>query len=152
MSSEIELDDVDRALVSALVADGRASIRALAERLHVSRATAYARLDRLVEAGVVEGFTARVNPELAGLGTSAYVLVSVEQNAWHDVHDALAALPEVEHVALIAAEWDIIALVRARDNASLRSVVFEQVHPIPGVKSTRTLLMFAEYRSGRSGA
>lgn len=146
MSSAIPLDDVDRALIAALLTDGRASIRALAEQLHISRATAYARLDRLTEAGVIEGFTARVNPELAGLGTSAYVLVSVEQNSWQEVHEALVAVPEVEHVALVAAEWDLIALVRARDNAALRNVVFDQVQPIPGVTGTRTLLVFAESR------
>ena len=65
------LDEVDRALLGALVDDGRQSLRTIAERLHVSRATAYARLDRLVEQGVVDGFTVRVNPEAAGLGTSA---------------------------------------------------------------------------------
>ena len=42
------LDEVDRALLGALVDDGRQSLRTIAERLHVSRATAYARLDRLV--------------------------------------------------------------------------------------------------------
>ncbi|AKT51316.1 Lrp/AsnC family transcriptional regulator [Arsenicicoccus sp. oral taxon 190] len=146
MSGRLELDEVDRSLVAALVADGRASLRAIAERLHVSRATAYARLDRLVEAGVVQGFTARIDPEAAGLGTSAYVLVSVEQNSWREVRDALVGVPAVEHTALVAAEYDVIVLVRASDNAALRSVVFDRIQTIPGVTSTRTLLIFAESR------
>ena len=140
------LDEVDRALLGALVDDGRQSLRTIAERLHVSRATAYARLDRLVEQGVVDGFTVRVNPEAAGLGTSAYVLVSVEQNSWREVRDALVQVPCVEHVALVAAEYDVIVLVRAQDNAALRSVVFDRIQTIPGVTSTRTLLIFAESR------
>ncbi len=138
------LDPTDRAIVAALVDDGRLSIRAMAERLHISRANAYARVDRLVEAGVITGFTARIAPEKAGLMTTAYVCLSIEQNAWREVHDALAAVPYVEHVALVAADFDVIVLVRAPDNVTLRDVVLEQVQSVPGVRSSRTWLVFAD--------
>ena len=41
------LDDVDRGIVEALRADGRLSMRALAEQLHISRAGVYSRVERL---------------------------------------------------------------------------------------------------------
>ena len=138
------LDATDRAIVAALVDDGRLSIRAMAERLHISRANAYARLDRLIATGVITGFTARIAPEKAGLTTSAYVCLAIEQNAWREVHDALAAVPYVEHVALVAADFDVIVLVRAPDNVTLRDVVLEQVQSVPGVRSSRTWLVFAD--------
>ncbi|WP_370893213.1 Lrp/AsnC family transcriptional regulator [Janibacter sp. GXQ6167] len=138
------LDPTDRAIVAALVGDGRLSIRAMAERLHISRANAYARVDRLIETGVITGFTARISPEKAGLTTTAYVCLSIEQNAWREVHDALAAVPYVEHVALVAADFDVIVLVRAPDNVTLRDVVLEQVQSVPGVRSSRTWLVFAD--------
>ena len=47
------LDDVDRAIVEVLREDGRISMRALAARLHISRAGAYLRVQRLEEAGVI---------------------------------------------------------------------------------------------------
>lgn len=138
------LDAVDRRMVTELVGDGRLSIRALAERAHISRASAYSRLDRLVESGVITGFSARVDPVRAGLATSAYVALSVEQDAWREISSRVAAVRYVEHVSLVAAEFDVLVLVRAPDNETLRVVVLTELQAIPGVRSTRTWLVFAD--------
>ncbi|HLS44422.1 MAG TPA: Lrp/AsnC family transcriptional regulator [Ornithinicoccus sp.] len=138
------VDDVDRRIIQALRADGRLSVRALAERVHISRANAYARLERLLEDGVITGFTAQVAPEHLGLGTSAYVSVSIEQNTWKPVAAALRRVPAVERVALVGAEFDALVTVRCRDNHELRDTVLEQIQAIPGVKATRTWLVFEE--------
>ncbi len=138
------LDDTDRGLLAELTSDGRASMRGLAERLHISRANAYARVERLLREQVIRGFGARIDPERAGLRTSAYVTCSIEQNAWREVSARLREIRYVEHVALVGAEIDVVALVRTPDNAALRRVVLEEIQAIPGVESTRTWLIFAE--------
>ena len=139
------LDEVDRRILDALVRDGRASIRTLAERIHISRTNAYARVERLLRDGVITGFHAQVAPEAAGLGTSAYVSLTIEQNTWREVSAQLARVRYVEHAALLGAEYDVLALVRAPDNATLRDVVLNRVQGIPGVLSTRTWLVFEEF-------
>jgi DNA-binding Lrp family transcriptional regulator len=138
------LDGVDRAIIAELVRDGRIAIRTLAEKVHVSRANAYARVARMRADGVIAGFAARLNPERAGLGTSAYVMLSIEQNMWRTVAEKLREVPYVEHFALVGGDFDILILVRASDNATLRHVVLESVQEIPGVRSTRTWLVFDE--------
>ena len=95
------LDEVDRRILEALLRDGRLSIRALAEQVHISRTNAYARMDRLIRAGVITGFHARVAPEAAGLGTSAYVALTIEQNSWREVSAQLARVPYLAHAALL---------------------------------------------------
>ena len=142
--SAARLDGTDRAIIAELVHDARVSIRALAEKVHVSRANAYARINRMVADDVISGFTARVNPVRAGLGTSAYVTVTIEQNAWRSVSQALREVPCIEHFALVGGDFDILALVRAPDNAALRHVVLERIQEIAGVRSTRTWLVFDE--------
>lgn len=138
------LDDVDRAILDVLAKDGRISVRALAERVHISRANAYARLHRLVADDVVTGFTIRVNAARAGFPTSAYVAVSIEQNSWRAVSRHLRDVPYVEHLTLVGGDFDVLVLVRTPDNAALREVVLERIHEIPGVRSTRTWLVFDE--------
>jgi DNA-binding Lrp family transcriptional regulator len=140
-----DLDDVDRRLIAELAKDGRLSIRALAERAHVSRANAYARVDRLIADGVITGFTAEVDPERAGLGTSAYVLLTIQQNTWREVAAALGELPYIQHFALVGGDFDVLALVRAPDNAALRHIVLERIQEIDGVRGTRTWLIFDEH-------
>lgn len=57
------LDAIDRDILRILQQDGRASIRSVSDRVHVSRANAYARINRLIEDGVIRGFSARVDHE-----------------------------------------------------------------------------------------
>jgi len=138
------LDGPDRLILSELIKDARTSIRSLAERVHVSRANAYARVDRLVADGVITGFSAQIAHERAGLGTSAYVSLSIEQNSWRDVSARLGRLPYVEHVSMLGADFDVLVLVRAPDNAALRDLVLDRIQSIPGVQTTRTWLVFDE--------
>lgn len=144
VADRARVDEVDRRIIRALQADGRLSVRSLAEQVHISRANAYARLERLQADGVITGFAATVAPEHLGLGTSAYVSVSIEQNTWKPVAAALRGVPCVERVALVGAEFDALVTVRCRDNHELRDTVLEQIQAIPGVKATRTWLIFEE--------
>ncbi|MFI6264851.1 Lrp/AsnC family transcriptional regulator [Micromonospora sp. NPDC051006] len=144
------LDEVDRRILDELVRDGRTSVRTLAERIHISRTNAYARLERLLRDGVITGFRAQVAPEPAGLGTSAYIALTIEQNTWREVSAQLAQVRYIEHAALLGGDHDVLALVRAPDNAALRDVVLGRVQSIPGVLSTRTWLVFEEFDGARS--
>lgn len=139
------VDATDRRIVNALVRDGRMSIRTLAETLHISRANAYARVARLLSTGVIRGFRAEVDPTAMGLATSAFITINLQQGEWREVSSRLHAIPGIAHIALVGGDFDVIALVRAKDNADLRRIVLDEIHSIPGVLSTRTLLVFEEY-------
>lgn len=141
---EIPLDEIDRQIIRELEADGRLSGRALAERVPISRANAYARVERLVADGVITGFTVRVDPVKVGQTTSAYVAMTVRQHNWRDLQERLRAIPEVRHMALMGGEFDVMLLVRAAGNDALRRVVLEQLQAIPGVLATRTFLIFED--------
>lgn len=143
------LDDTDHQLLDALTSDGRMSMRTLAETLHISRANAYARVERLRKSGVIRGFRADVDPVLSGLGTSAYVTLNVRQAAWRQIAERLQLLPGIVHIALVGGEFDVVLLVRARDNADLRRLVLDEIQGMDGVISTRTLLVFEEPEPAR---
>ena len=138
------LDGPDRLILRELISDARTSVRSLAARVHISRANAYARVDRLIADGVISGFSARIDHERAGLGTSAYVSLSIEQNSWREVSARLVRMPYVEHVSMLGADFDVLVLVRAPDNAALRDLVLDRIQAIPGVQTTRTWLVFDE--------
>jgi DNA-binding Lrp family transcriptional regulator len=118
-----DLDDIDRRIIAELTADGRVSMRTLAERLHISRAN---------------------DPQAAGLGTSAYVTLTLRQADWREIRAQLQSLEGVAHIGLVGGEFDVILLVRARDNADLRRIVLDTIQSMPGVLSTRTHLVFEE--------
>ena len=144
----MDLDEIDHRILALLQRDARASMSEIARDAHVSRATAYARVNRLVETGVITGFSAQIDPVKAGLHSSAYVTLSVDQAPWQELRDQLVKIPEVAHIALVGGEVDLLLLVRARDNHDLRRVVLEQLQSIPSVRSTKTWLIFEDFEPG----
>jgi DNA-binding Lrp family transcriptional regulator len=143
-----QLDETDRLIVEALRADGRLSMRALAARVHLSRANVYTRVARLQDDGVITGYAALIDPVRYGYGLSAYVYLDIAQRSWKAVRRQLLSMPEVDHVALISGEHDILVRVRAHDAASLRDVVLTRLQAMPEIRATQTVLIFEELAPG----
>ncbi len=140
------VDAVDRRIVDLLTADGRMSINELAGRAHISRATAYARVERLRADGVITGFTATVDHAKLGYPIAALVLVNVDQAAWRDVRDAVLRLPGLEYLAFTSGGFDLVLLVRLPEISDLRDVVLVRLHDIPGIRTTQTIFVLDEAR------
>jgi DNA-binding Lrp family transcriptional regulator len=145
-ASNSALDEIDRRIVAELVADGRSAVNELARRAGVSRATAYARFDRLQSDGVITGFTAVVDPEALGYTITAMILVNVDQGNWSQVREQLVQLPGFEYLAVTSGGFDFLVLVRVSDVSSLRDVVLHRLHRIAAVKSTQTVFVLDEER------
>ena len=139
------MDAVDRGILDILRADARTSIREVAERLGISRASAYARVKRLVDAKVIRGFTIDVDHAATGLGLPAYIHVRIKQNTWKSFRTKVWAMEEAAHVALVAGDFDCVILVRARDAEHLRELVLERIQALPEVVATQTVLIFEEH-------
>src|SRR5690606_32218002 len=141
-----DLDDVDRRIVACLTEDGRMSVNELAARVGVSRATAYARLDRLRSEGVITGFTAVVDPARVGYGLAALILVNVAQNEWRAARDELLLGGAVEYLAFASGAVDMAAPVRAPSIEELRGVILERLHGAAHVRSTQAVVVLDEQR------
>jgi DNA-binding Lrp family transcriptional regulator len=140
------LDDVDRAIITRLCEDGRQSMRSLAERLHISRAGVYARVSRLEDAGIISGYTAVIDYNRLGYGVAAYIYLRIAQHSWKDVRQSIGQIEEVDHAALISGDDDLVLLVRTSDAAALRDLVLNRMQTLPGVLSTKTVLILDELR------
>lgn len=146
VAGQTSLDDVDRRLIAELIADGRVSVNELATRANVSRATAYARFERLRESGAVRGFTTDVDAEALGYGLAVLILVNVEQGRWPTITTELAELPGAEWVGLTSGGFDFALLVRVPDVNALRDVLLVRLQGIEGVRSTQTIFVLNEER------
>ncbi|MGY5319307.1 Lrp/AsnC family transcriptional regulator [Neomicrococcus lactis] len=138
------LDRVDREILAELTRDGRMSVTQVADNVHISRAHAYARINRLTQEGVLTKFTAVVDPVKSGRRSSAYVTLKCKQHSWRELREELRKVPEIEHIALVGGDFDVILLVRGIDNSDLRRIVFDQLQSMPGVIGTQTFLVFED--------
>ncbi|HKX96058.1 MAG TPA: Lrp/AsnC family transcriptional regulator, partial [Methylibium sp.] len=102
MEAPVLLDAIDRRLLRALQANGRATYDQLAAEVQLSPSAALRRVKRLEEAGAIAGYGAIVPPERVGLGLTAYINVRLEKHSQsHKRHPmdafkaAVQAWPEV---------------------------------------------------------
>ena len=138
------LDAVDRRILAEMQEDGRLSVNELAARVSVARATAYQRLQRLEDDGVIRRYSAIVDPARVGLGIAALILVNVDQGDWRDARRRLLELPGVQYLALTSGTFDFVVLVRVPDVETLRDVVLVRLHGLPEVRSTQTVFVLED--------
>jgi Lrp/AsnC family leucine-responsive transcriptional regulator len=89
------MDEVDWKVLSLLQQNGRATYTELAREVHLSVPAATERVRRLEEAGIIEGYVARVNPSAAGYPVSALVGITVPQPAKAKFLKLLNSISEV---------------------------------------------------------
>jgi len=89
------LDALDTRILSALAADARTPMRELAQKIGLSAPSTTERVRRLESAGVIEGYTVRVNPDAIGLPLAAILRIRPMLGELERVAGILAAIPEV---------------------------------------------------------
>jgi DNA-binding Lrp family transcriptional regulator len=136
-------DHVDRALLSALAADPRATVVALAERLRLSRNTVQARMARLESSGAFLSFERSIDPSPLGYPLEAFVAVHARQKVLSEVVVALAEIPEVIQAHGLSGQVDLLVRVVCRDAHDLFRID-EAILAIEGVERTETSLAMGE--------
>ncbi|WP_296603027.1 Lrp/AsnC family transcriptional regulator [Nocardioides sp.] len=139
------LDDVDRALVDALVRDGRTPNVELARSVGIAESTCLARVRSLRERGIVTGVTADVDLARLGLPVQAMVTVRFSGHLRADV-DAFAeevtGLPGVLAAYNISGANDFLVHVATTTPEALRDFVLDNLTGRAGVVHAETSLVF----------
>ena len=72
-----ELDATDNAILEALKADSRLSVRRLSETVHRSPTAVFERLRRLEDDGIIRGYTVKIDDEKLGRGFTVFCNVKL---------------------------------------------------------------------------
>lgn len=104
-----EVDGTDMKLLNALAADARVSIAALARMVGLSPPSVSERIRRLEEAGVIEGYTIRIDPRALGLPLAAWLRIRPVPGQLPKVTEILQNLPEIVECDRVTGEDCFIA-------------------------------------------
>ncbi len=141
----MELDETDREILRILMSDARTPFSEVARRIDMSSATVHDRVNRMEEAGVIEGYHASVNPKGVGLGTSALVGLRVEQGRERETLDRLADVEGVQEVHLTTGQWDVMVRIYAEDTDRLRELMFDTVAQMEGFARSQTMVILGTH-------
>jgi DNA-binding Lrp family transcriptional regulator len=116
-------ENLDAKLINALLGDGRASLRSLAEELDVSVTTVSNHLRDLEDEGVIQGYTPRVNYDALGYDVTAVIQLKVEGSALPDITDRLQDEKQMISVYEVTGDYDIIAIGKFKDTDGMNSQI-----------------------------
>ncbi|HSF26679.1 MAG TPA: Lrp/AsnC family transcriptional regulator [Actinomycetes bacterium] len=132
------LDDVSKRIIEQLQADGRRSYAAIGKAVGLSEAAVRQRVQRLLEAGVMQ-IVAVTDPLQLGFPRQALIGIEVDGEV-EPVADKLAAMPEVDYVVITAGSFDILAEVVCENDDQLLDVISSQIRRLGGVRRTETFV------------
>ena len=136
-----DLDDIDRTLLAALVADGRQTVRALAREVDMSEPAVRDRVLRLERDGVIGGYHADLVPDAVDGATAAFVSLRFgPDNAKAQVDAALQQDRSVLEAHEVAGEDCYWVKVRVASTTDLAATL-DRLRDIPAVHSTSTTIV-----------
>lgn len=147
----IDLDDTDRAILRALVADGGLNAKEVGVLVGLSQPAAWRRVRRLEEAGVIRGRRIRLDRGKLGFTVVVFVGVRLAARGRLDLEGferAVQAIPEVQVVQHVLGVFDYRLRVVARDIADFERILRRRIMTLPGVGAVESNVMLSEPKSG----
>jgi DNA-binding Lrp family transcriptional regulator len=137
-------DSLDARLIELFAKEPRIGVLECSRRLGVARGTVQARLDKLVERGVIRNFGPEISPTSLGFGVTAFVTLEISQRFGHDpVAAHLSDIPEVLEAHTITGSGDLLCRIVARSNTDLQRVI-DTVVAYEGILRASTIIALAE--------
>jgi Lrp/AsnC family leucine-responsive transcriptional regulator len=146
MQVNIQVDDIDGRIISALAEDSRRSYADVGLEVGLSTAAVHERVKKMIERGVIERFALRVDPQRVGLNFTAFVAIRNDGGVHcRELAPHLRQMPEVIELHSVAGEYDFLAKIRTTHARALEELLY-QIKAIPGVaRTTSTVVLNTEF-------
>lgn len=147
---ETDLDTLDRAILGALLDDGRLSQVQLAERVPLSPTAIARRIKALEERSIIEGYQARINRRAMGLQMTVLIHISMQTQSEQQLEAfeaAVSAAPSIIGCQLMSGEDDYVLTVLARDLADYERIHKQELSRLPGVARLRSSFVLRDVKS-----
>lgn len=134
------MDDLDRAIITELRINGRASIPRLATMLGAARGTIQRRLDRMIENGDIKGFTVQLRDDASSKLVRAFMLIAMSEAPLRVPIAALKRIPGLIGLYDTNGTWDLIAEIEVSTILELNQIV-TSVRRVKGVLKSQTFIL-----------
>ena len=135
------MDAMDRKILKILQGNARASLQEIGSAVGLSSSPCWERIRKLELAGVIEGYTVRLNAQALGLSDTVLVQVTLDShsdNTLEKFGEILAAIPEVIEAYLVSGEYDYLLRVAVRDTRDYERLLREQLYKIKGIRHSKS--------------
>ena len=137
----MDLDKFDIAILKALQQDARISLQELGKKVGLTSSPCWNRIKRMEDAGVIEGYSVRINPEKIGLAETVILHVTIDSHsdeALFEFGKALEEIPEVLEAFLVSGDYDYYIRVAVEGTRDYERFLREQLYKIPGIRNSKS--------------
>jgi Lrp/AsnC family transcriptional regulator, leucine-responsive regulatory protein len=137
----MELDKFDIAILEALQKDARLSLQELGKQVGLTASPCWTRIRRMEDAGVIEGYSVRVNPDKVGLSETVILHVTLDSHsdeALFEFGKALEDIPEVLEAYLVSGDYDYYIRVAVEGTRGYERFLRERLYKIPGIRHSKS--------------
>jgi Lrp/AsnC family transcriptional regulator for asnA, asnC and gidA len=121
----MELDEVDRKILTILQSDGKTALSEIARRLDMGNATIHERTKGLEREGYIDGYRAVLDPELLGQNEVGFVRVTTSAGRSSEVAERLVEVSAIQEIHELTGNADILLKIRVGDRQQLTTVLRE---------------------------
>jgi len=138
-TGDVQLDNLDLAILSELEDEGRKSFSTIASKLDVTVSTISTRVKRLTDRKILTilGF---LNPYKIGINVPATIFLNTIPGYIEKVAEDISNLPEVSWVGIFTGDFDVLADVHCRDVGHLTELITKRINHIEGIDVIRLAL------------
>lgn len=144
ISSQAQLDAIDRAILRELQDDGRLTNVELAQRVHLSPSACLRRVKQLEDSGVIARYVALLNPKAVGQHGTSFTIINLESMntpLLEAFEQAVRAEPQVLDCYYVAGSNDYLIRFAYRDAEDLERFHTQVLMRLPGVARSNSMLV-----------
>ena len=147
MAVEFRIDSLDRKILKILLENARTPYLEIARECGVSGAAIHQRIQKMEQAGIIEGTTLRLSPGALGYLTCAFIGIQINlttTRTHQEVFENVMQVPEIVECHHITGKYSLLAKIYARNNEHLKQIIVEKIQSIPEIVFTETFISLEE--------
>lgn len=147
------LDKLDMRILKTLQNDGRISYIDLASKVGLSSTPCIERVRRLEKEGFIEGYHARLNPQLLGYKMLVFVEISLSYqspDSFQKFSESVQKLPYILECHLVSGDSDYLVKARISGISEYRALLGDVLLTLPGVKNAKSYIVMEELKESLS--
>ncbi|MCH7658223.1 MAG: Lrp/AsnC ligand binding domain-containing protein [Bacteroidetes bacterium] len=145
MKENLQIDKLDRKILSIITRNARVPYLEVARECNVSGAAIHQRINRLFNKGILKGSEFKIDPEKLGYKTCAYIGVFLDHASLCDkVVEKIKEIPEITQCHYTTGIYSLFIKVYTHDNDHLKTILSDRLQKINGISRTETFISLEE--------
>lgn len=141
MENKIQIDEIDRKILSYLIKNARIPFLEIARECGISGAAIHQRVKKMEDVGIVDGSSFNIKPKALGFNVCAFIGVTLDHaHKYKTVVKEINNIPEVVECHFITGNYTFLIKILCKSHQHLMNLLINTLQNIPGIAKTESFI------------